>query len=248
MQTKNGVTIYQDPDRALFDDFSDYYEDASADDAARTKLEWVNRFVLRGRLLDVGANYGLFVRIATSRFDTIGIEPSPQAVEWARANIGVSLHQASIEDEHDEFVGRFDAITMFDVIEHLENPRAALEHCRRYLAANGHLFLTTPDTGSIVARALGRRWYHYDLEQHISLFSVSNLNLLLGQCGFTVVDRRTFGRQYRFSYIDRRLRDLARESAFFRIIRATAFPLRAFPEHRISIQAYDVAGLVVRAA
>jgi SAM-dependent methyltransferase len=246
MRTGSGVSIYEDATRALFEDFADYYRDASANEAARTKLDWVTRFASGGRLLDVGANYGHFVRSATGRFDAIGIDPSPQAVAWARAHIPAPIQQASIEDDREEFAGRFNAITMFDVIEHLENPRAALQQCRRYLAADGHLFITTPDAGSVVARLLGRSWYHYDLEQHISLFSVSNLQLLLEQCGFTVMERRTFGRRYRFSYIDRRLRDLARESALFRAAHLMAFPLRLFPEWHILLHPHDVTGLVVR--
>ncbi len=248
LRMDSGVSIYEDATRALFDDFADYYRDASADDAAQAKLDWVTRFASGGRLLDVGANYGHFIRSATSRFEAIGIELSPQAVAWVQTHVPAPIQQASIEDEREEFAGRFNAITMFDVIEHLENPRAALQQCHRYLVADGHLFLSTPDTGSAVPRLLGRSWYHYDLEQHISLFSASNLQLLLEQCGFTVIERRTFGRRYRFSYVDRRLRDLGRESALFRAVHLAAFPLRLFPEWHIPLNLGDVIGLVVRAS
>ena len=246
MRTSSGLSIYEDSTRALFEDFADYYRDASADDAAVTKLNWVGEFVQGGRLLDVGANYGHFISHAVDRFDAIGMEPSPQAVDWARTNLRALIERGSIGDDRSDFAGRFDVITMFDVIEHLESPLVALQQCRRFLAPHGRLFITTPDAGSVMARLLGRAWYHYDLEQHISIFSVANLQRVLEACGFTVIQKRRLTRRYRFSYIDRRLRDLGRESMLFRTAHAVAFPLRLFPQRRIAINLHDVIGVVAR--
>ena len=245
VRTIDGVSIYEDDNRALFEDFADYYQDASAGDAAAAKLDWVIRYVKPGgRLLDVGANYGHFVARAAKRFEAIGLEPSIRAVRWGESHLQAPVKIGSISDEYPEFIGRFQAITLFDVIEHLDNPRVAIERCRRYLAPGGCLFVTTPDAGSVVARLLGKRWYHLDLEQHVSIFSSSNLTRLLSEYGFVAIGWRRFGRRYRLSYIDRRLHDLGRENGLFSVARAVAFPLRLFPERRVSINLHDVTGLV----
>jgi 2-polyprenyl-3-methyl-5-hydroxy-6-metoxy-1,4-benzoquinol methylase len=245
LRTPRGLSIYEDDERNLFEEQADYYRDASAADAARAKLAWVSRFVRPGaRLLDVGANFGNFVRQAMDQFDAIGIEPSSATVAWAQKHLNAAVQVGSIFEEMPAFVGRFDAVTMFDVIEHLENPADAVRQCRRYLAPGGKLFVSTPDMGSLVARLLGREWYYVDLDQHISMFATANLTRFLGTHGFRVTDRRSFGRRYRFSYIERRLRDLGQENGLLRLAHLFALPLRLAPERRVSINLRDVVGLV----
>src|SRR6185436_12732886 len=63
MRTTDGLSIYEDANGTLFNSQADYYLDEGARDAAAAKLEWVTQFTRPGgRLLDVGANVGLFVR------------------------------------------------------------------------------------------------------------------------------------------------------------------------------------------
>jgi 2-polyprenyl-3-methyl-5-hydroxy-6-metoxy-1,4-benzoquinol methylase len=243
LHTPRGLSIYEDEELDLFGTEGDYYRDATADDAARAKLVWVSRFAPGGRLLDVGANVGTFVRHARDRFDAIGIEPNATTVAWARAHGGAAVELGSIFTEVPGYLGRFDAITLFDVIEHVADPAAALRQCRRYLAPGGRLFVTTPDMGSAGARLLGRHWYYIDVEQHISMFSASSLTRLLAAHGFRVIDRRTFGRRYRFSYIERRLKDLSPESPLLRLAHTLALPLRLAPERQIALNLGDVVGL-----
>ena len=245
-RTSAGESIYESEQPIFFTDvYKDYYQDAATVEAARDKLEWVSRFVPTGRaLLDVGANLGHFIREAQQRYTAIGIEPSPTVVAWGREHFNVSLEQGSIEEDNQAYLGRFNAVTMFDVIEHLPDPRAALERCRRYLVTGGHLFITTPDAGSPLARLLGSHWYYIDMLQHISMFTTTNLIGLLRECGFRAIERRTIGRLYRFSYIERRLRDLSRDSLLLRAAHAAALPLRLAPEARVPLNLGDVVGLV----
>ena len=239
-RTSTGESIYES-DQPIFATERDYYLDESAVEAARAKRDWVARFVpAGGALLDVGANYGHFLHQAQDRFDAVGIEPSATIVAWGREHLGVRLEQGSIETDNLAFIGHFDAITLFDVIEHLPDPRAALARCRRYLKPGGRLFITTPDTGALAARLLGTHWYYIDVVEHISLFSAANLTRLLGESGFRVIDRRTFGRTYRLSYIERRLGQLSRESALLRIAHVASLPLRLAGGVRVPISAGDL--------
>jgi 2-polyprenyl-3-methyl-5-hydroxy-6-metoxy-1,4-benzoquinol methylase len=243
-RTSTGESIYES-DQPIFATERDYYLDESAVEAARAKRDWVARFVPQGgALLDVGANYGHFLQQAQDRFDAVGIEPSATVVAWGREHLGVRLEQGSIEADNPAFVGRFDVITLFDVIEHLPDPRAALERCRRYLKPGGRLFITTPDTGALAARLLGTHWYYIDIVEHISLFSAANLTRLLGECGFRVIERRTFGRTYRLSYIERRLGQLSRESVLLRAAHVASLPLRLAGGVRVPISAGDLMGVV----
>jgi SAM-dependent methyltransferase len=248
-RTSTGTSIYESDEPIFFTDVqADYYRDAATSDAARAKLEWVSRFVPAGRaLLDVGANFGHFLHEAQQRYSAIGIEPSRAVVEWGRQHLNVCLEEGSIEVDNPAYVARFSAVTMFDVIEHLPDPREAVERCRRYLMKGGHLFITTPDAGSPLARLLGSHWYYIDLREHISLFTTGNLTTLLRECGFSVAEPRTIGRRYRFSYIERRLRDLSRDRPLLRVAHAAALPLRLAPEARIALNLRDVVGVVATA-
>ncbi len=244
-RTARGLSIYEDEQLAFFEQQADYYHDAGAIDAAREKLAWVVEAARPGgRLLDVGANFGHFVDAASACFEAVGLEPSAGAVAWGRAHLGVSLHVGSIVEDADAFAGRFDVVTLFDVIEHLEHPGQALRACARALAPGGRLVLSTPDAGSPVARLLGGRWYHLDLEQHISLFSDATLTRLLAAHGFRVVARRRFGRRYRLAYIERRLRELGRENPLLRVAAWAARPLRWAPDAHVTINLGDVVALV----
>ena len=249
-RTAGGQSIYEGETPVFFTDAQrDYYRDEVTTDAARAKLAWVARYVPAGAaLLDVGANFGHFLREAQQRYDAVGIEPSAAVVAWGRAHMGVRMETGSIEDEMPAYLQRFAAVTLFDVVEHLQDPRDALQRCRRYLTAGGHLFLTTPDTSAPVARLLGSHWYYIDLLEHVSLFSAANLTRLLGECGFRVVDRRSMGRKYRVSYIERRLRDLARDSRLLRAASLAASPLRLATHASVTLNFGDVTAVTAVAA
>jgi len=247
LRTPSGVSIYEDEAGELFERQADYYYDESAVDAAREKVAWVSRFLDDGSsVLDAGANIGLFVAEARRQFDAVGIEPSPVAVRKASTRVPGAVKVGSIYDEHLPFAHKFEAITLFDVIEHLDAPRRALDRCRQWLHPDGMLFLTSPDGGSPVARLLGRRWHYLDLDQHVSIFSRSTLSRMLVDAGFTVVADRTFGRRYRASYIRRRLEELGKDNAMMGLAGVMAKPLSLMPSARIPINLGDVMAVAAR--
>ncbi|MFN0074145.1 MAG: class I SAM-dependent methyltransferase, partial [Chloroflexota bacterium] len=92
-------------------------------------LAELERYVTPGRVLDVGCHIGLFLEIAQDAgWDSWGVEPSRWAADRARAR-GLQVIHGALEDAelaHESF----DAVTMWDVIEHLTDPLGALEHCR----------------------------------------------------------------------------------------------------------------------
>lgn len=247
MRTSAGASIYEE-DSALFafETEADYYRDQSTVDAARDKVAWIRHESPGARmLLDVGANFGYFVsEAAASGLDARGVEPNPAAVTWGRDHLHADLAVGSAYDARPEFSSRFDAVTMFDVIEHLDDPGLAIDRCREHLAPHGRLFLTTPDAGSLMARLLGRQWYYLDLIQHVSLFNRRNLTRLLAAHGLRVVSTRTIGRRYRFSYIERRLGQLAAGAPVLRLAHLAARPMRLAPELRVPLNLRDVMGLV----
>ena len=82
----------------------------------------------------------------------------------------------------------FDGITAFDVLEHVLDPNAFLHSVHGRLNDGGHMVLTGPDTGGIVRRLMGRRWYFYFPEEHLHYFNGRNLSDQVRKHGFEVVD------------------------------------------------------------
>jgi predicted SAM-dependent methyltransferase len=74
-----------------------------------------------------------------------------------------------------EQIGEVDVITMFDVIEHLPQPREVLARCYRYLKPGGVIVITTGDFASIVARWAGAKWRLMTPPQHLWYFTKESL-------------------------------------------------------------------------
>lgn len=180
-----------------------YYEDDRGNlAAARSRRRWIEQSVDSGRLLDVGCGFGHFLAVLDrDRWDARGIDLSPHVIGQARQRFDVRCEARSLVDMPAEWRGRYDVVTMWDVIEHLPDPAAALRTAASLLRPGGRLFLGTPDISAPVARLLGRRWHYIDPMQHLCLFSRKSLALLCEGAGLGVRRHRTFGRFYTIGYL-----------------------------------------------
>ena len=154
----------------------------------RRRLTFLARAGARppGRLLDVGAGRGRFVAQARAAgWQADGIEPSLRGVAGARAR-GIELEQAGIEDAAIA-PGTLDAASLWHVLEHLDEPGAALERVAAWLAPGGLLVVGVPNLASVQARAGGERWYHLDVPRHRTHFTVRGLHALLRRHGLQPV-------------------------------------------------------------
>jgi protoporphyrinogen oxidase/SAM-dependent methyltransferase len=150
-------------------------------DLAVTRIEGE---VGTGRMLDVGCWTGSFLVAAQRRgWDVAGVEPSSWAAGRARER-GIDVFEGELRDAGFD-AGSFDAIVTCDVLEHLVDPAAAVARFAELLTPGGALYLTVPDAGSRLARAMGRRWWAV-VPMHLQYFSRSSMRLLLSRHGFEV--------------------------------------------------------------
>ena len=97
-------------------------------------------------LLEVGVGSGAnLAELYPAGVELTGIEPDAQAAELARQRGLGAIHTGTLE-EAERFLGeeRFDVITLFDVLEHIQEDRTALRVLFRHLAPGGWLILTVP--------------------------------------------------------------------------------------------------------
>jgi SAM-dependent methyltransferase len=97
----------------------------------------------RRRLLDVGAHAGRFL-VAARRagWNAEGLELNPKTGAYAAAVTGASVHQGSVHTFDAD--GRYDAVTLTDVLEHIPEPRTVLSRARRFLAPGGWIAIKVP--------------------------------------------------------------------------------------------------------
>lgn len=136
-----------------------------------------------GNLLDIGCGNGDFVETmqATGRWQTSGLERDEGAVRIARAR-GLNIHQGQIP-EVALAPNMFDIITLWDVLEHLEDPWDTLKSIIPWLRPGGFLVLRTPDAASQQARTFDQWWAGYDAPRHRIIYTSQALERLLKACG-----------------------------------------------------------------
>lgn len=139
-----------------------------------------------GRLLDVGCATGIFLDGMRRRgWEVCGVEPSPAASEYARARFGLDVLTGRLE-EAGHPPASFDAITLWDVLEHVHEPRRTLSDLARLLRPGGLLLLSLPNPDSLEARLLGPGWIGWDLPRHLNLFRPPLLRAALASHGLAV--------------------------------------------------------------
>lgn len=103
-----------------------------------------------GTLLDVGCSYGAFLEMAAEYgWTPLGVDLSRKAVEYARRERGLNVIHGTLEAA--ALPGEsVQAITLWDVIEHLDRPLDTLRELRRILAPGGVLMLFTINQQSLI--------------------------------------------------------------------------------------------------
>ena len=148
------------------------------------RLRWIESSHRPGRLLDVGAALGVFLKVAHARgWDPVGVEIAADCAREASRLAQVPVIAGSFP--HVDLPGSFDVITMFDVIEHMRDPLDSFRGAAAALRPGGVLVVETGDIASAYARFIGRRWHYLDPPQHIFYFTASALIDALRASGFT---------------------------------------------------------------
>lgn len=157
------------------------------------RLAFIERTTGRGPLLDVGCALGFFVRTARDQgWDARGVELSAWAAQQAVTQ--------GLPVTHGDFLAvdlpaaSFTAVTMFDVLEHMADPRAYVRRARRLLRTGGAVVVETADLSSPFPRLLGRRYHFFSPPNHLTYFTRGTLTRLLREEGFGTVELRRVGK------------------------------------------------------
>jgi len=150
-----------------------------------TLQELAKHFPNRGRLLEVGCSYGGFLAEARrDGWDVTGIEISENASAYAREKLGLRVFSGTLSDQVHNLGAPYDALAMFHVIEHVQDPLALLASCRQLIKPGGLLILKTPNVASAIAKITGSSWHWVSPPAHLYLYSPETLGKSLTKSGY----------------------------------------------------------------
>ena len=140
--------------------------------ALQRKLKLINSFGLPGKsLLDIGAATGDF--LATCKkggWDVKGTEPNQKARSIA-SHQGIEL----LENSNGLKKQSFDVITLWHVLEHIENLSEFISQLNELLKDNGQIVIAVPNYKSFDAEYYKEFWAAYDVPRHLWHFSQESI-------------------------------------------------------------------------
>lgn len=163
-------------------------------------LKEIEIYIRPSRLLDIGCAMGFSLEIAQERgWQPHGIEISKFAGNIAKEKFGDVVKVGDIQDA-DFGNNYFDAITMIDLLEHVEDPLAVLSKIKGVLKKDGVLVILVPDTCSLSSRIMRAKWPHINAE-HLFYYSRKSIQQLLFKIGFDVRIVKPFPKPMSLFYI-----------------------------------------------
>lgn len=182
----------------------------------RRRMPLIDRYAFtQGRLLDVGCAAGFFLQVSyTHGWEVYGVEPASCVADYARSHLGLDVFGGTLREAGFPS-GYFDVVTMWDVLEHMTDPRAELLEVHRVLGREGLLVLETQNITSWAPRLFGKRWVHYGNDLHLFHFSPATISRVLAETGFDLlkITAVNAGKVCSFQFIADKLRHLGRMSA-----------------------------------
>jgi SAM-dependent methyltransferase len=150
----------------------------------RQRCEVVRRQQGSGELLDVGCGTGDFLAVMRGNpgWKVRGLEPVADAARRAQSNYGLFVDAIPL-DESAYPAKSFDAVTMWDVLEHLPDPLASLKKLSAVLRPGGTLVASVPNGDSFDARLFGPYWAGLDVPRHFSVFTQRHLREFIAKSG-----------------------------------------------------------------
>jgi len=236
---------------SLYECLTDVVYEESQDTRAR-QMRWVLRQALAARpgartVLDIGAGAGaLLAEAERAGLDAVGVEPSREFVQRARAANAVDIVQGIFP--HPALAGRtFDIVFMVDVIEHVPEPVELLRAAAHALAPGGIVLVVTPDVDSFAARKLRGRWWHFHIA-HVGYFSYRSLAKAARRAGLGVARRGRAVWFFRIGYLAKRVAVYLPPVAALNWVARRVPPLRWLYERVLPVNLHDSLLVVLRRA
>ena len=187
----------------------------------------------KGKILDIGCcTGGLLVEANCRDWEVVGLDPSVWACKTAKRCHNLSILNIPIE-AYRPSANSFDAVTILDVLEHVEDPNLIFHKIKNVLRKDGIYCVVTPNYGSFTARLFGKKWWGIRLA-HLSYFQEKDINTLIKKNNLRVLKRNTYVRFFSLYYILVRLFPVIERTKVVKaILKRITIPLALFDTFEI---------------
>ncbi len=152
------------------------------------KIQLVQRFITKGKLLEIGPSSGAFCYLAKQAgFDVDAIEMNKWCCDFLNDVVGVRATHSSDPVKELQKRSSYDVIALWHVIEHLSNPWAALDAICAAVSPGGIVVLASPNPKAWQFSIMGRYWPHVDAPRHLWLIPMEVLKEKMRAAGLVTV-------------------------------------------------------------
>lgn len=153
---------------------------------------------VQANLLDIGCAYGPFLKAASLKgFEVRGVDISGEAVRYVRNKLGIQCQTMDFENIPDRFIKenkkRYDVVSMWYVIEHVQKLRRVLAVINSMLKQGGIFAFSTPSAGGISARKNFYGFLQHSPADHFTVWKRYHVKKQLKLFGFTVKKIKSTG-------------------------------------------------------
>ena len=171
------------------------------------RIKIICSYMSSGKLLDVGSAVGIFLtalKRSRALFEIHCCDPSTDACRHlSERHQDITLHTMMIEDMTVD--GAFDAVTMWDTLEHIQDGHAVARKVKTLLKPGGYWFFSTPNTGSFEWSVAGDNHVQLLPPGHINLYNIASISILLERAGLELIDHHTLNGSLDVGYVKKLL-------------------------------------------
>jgi len=142
--------------------------------------------IKRLKILDIGCGNGDFLeKLDNKYFDKNGVEINSEGIKLCKKRginiINKEITKFNFKNE------KFDVVTMWHVLEHVNNPIETLKKIKKILTDDGIFIFQVPNTNSLGFKFGKQNWFHLDSPRHLILYNSTCINELFKRTGFKLI-------------------------------------------------------------
>ena len=165
----------------------------------RHRLKLIRKYKSKGnRILEIGPGRGEFLYFLPTFFQRYGIEINQIGYEYIKKHYpDIAVFNIRVDDASfkDDGLGKFDAIIMWHVLEHIENPSIFMENLSKLIAQDGVIIFDIPNRDSIGFNLAKSKWFHLDAPRHLFHYNYESIRNLLKKNNLEIIS-------YKGNFID----------------------------------------------
>lgn len=208
VKCKNCSMIYENPrfdDKIILNSYTEH-EELTHDSQFELRVKSFKNALIKlnkhlknkKTILDVGTAGGAFLKAANELgYESTGLEPSKSLCEQAKLR-NLNVINGTINNIN--FEKKFDIITLWDVIEHLTDPKDVLIKVNSMLKDDGILIINYPDIGSVLAKIMGKRFW-WIISVHLHHFNKKTIKLISEKANFRKIENLMYWQYLEFGYL-----------------------------------------------